>query len=203
MRRRSWSSVILGAPASGPAKAARPQKASEKVERTPWVLDEVACVREAPLLRPCPQAFLLLHLLKWGVLPQPQAVLLGVMTRVAGSPRGCRVGGGLTGQASALPCDTAGHRPRSDHRPCGPLPARRRARKVDGTLSGLYTLEGEMVAGIPASVSPSSRVYGDDHGGSSRYEGPALCCFCQGFPSLVRNTSCLRLHGQCDSQGAF
>ena len=44
------------------------------MERTPWVLDGVACVREAPLLRPCPQAFLLLHLLKWGG-PPPAPVL--------------------------------------------------------------------------------------------------------------------------------
>ena len=48
---------------------------------------------------------------------------------------------------------------------------------MGGTLSGLYTLGGETVAGIPASVSPSAGVYGDDHRGSSCYKGPAVCRF--------------------------
>lgn len=68
-------------------------------------------------------------------------------------------------------------RPQSDHLPCGPLPAARRARKMDATLSGLYTLEGEKVAGIPASVTSSPGVYGDDHGGGSLHKGPALYRF--------------------------
>lgn len=48
---------------------------------------------------------------------------------------------------------------------------------MDATLSGLYTLEGEKVAGIPASVTSSPGVYGDDHGGGSLHKGPALYRF--------------------------
>ena len=74
---------------------------------------------------------------------------------------------------------------------------------MDATLNGLYILECEKVPGSPASVTSSPGVYGDDPGGSSLHEGPTLYRFRQGFSSLVRNASCLRLHGQCDSQGAF
>lgn len=53
----SWPAVILGAPASGPAEAARPQKASEKVEWTPRFWTGQPVYARPPVSIHVPRAF--------------------------------------------------------------------------------------------------------------------------------------------------